>query len=221
MKCPYCLADNDRVLDPRASQDGLAIRRRRECLACKRRYTTYERIEATVKIIKKDGSRELLDHAKIKRGLEKACWKRPIGDEQLEAIIAAVENELEANFESEVESRHIGELVMRHLRELDEVAYVRFASVYRQFKMCRTSSRNYGRCWPRGGKRTKRAVYHKDTKLDTFVSLCFCGYAFAHCRRLTTNLVSPRSELQASACRGRPTNWPVACSVNSVANRCA
>ena len=98
-------------------------------------YTTYERIEATtVKIVKKDGSREPFDHAKIKRGLEKACWKRPISDEQLEGIVATVENELEANFESEVESRHVGELVMQHLRELDEVAYVRFASVYRQFK---------------------------------------------------------------------------------------
>ena len=135
MKCPFCQADNDRVLDSRACQDGFAIRRRRECFACKRRYTTYERIEATtVKIIKKDGLREPFDHAKIKQGLEKACWKRPIHDEQLEAIIADVENDLEVNFESEVESRHVGELVMHHLRELDEVAYVRFASVYRQFK---------------------------------------------------------------------------------------
>jgi transcriptional repressor NrdR len=134
MKCPYCLADNDRVLDSRASQDGFAIRRRRECLGCKRRYTTYERIEATVKIVKKDGSREPFDHTKIKQGLEKACWKRPISDEQLEAIIAAVENELDAKSESEVESRYVGELLMQHLRGLDEVAYVRFASVYRQFK---------------------------------------------------------------------------------------
>ena len=135
MKSPFCQADNDRVLDSRACQDGFAIRRRRECLVCKRRCTTYERIEATtVKIIKKDGLREPFDHAKIKRGLEKACWKRPVHDEQLEAIIATVENELETNFESEVESRHVGELVMHHLRELDEVAYVRFASVYRQFK---------------------------------------------------------------------------------------
>lgn len=135
MKCPYCLIDNDRVLDSRASQDGFAIRRRRECLGCKKRYTTYERIEATtVKIIKKDGSREPFDHAKIKQGLEKACWKRPIRDEQIEAIIASVENELEANLESEVESRHVGELLMQHLRAIDEVAYVRFASVYRQFK---------------------------------------------------------------------------------------
>ena len=135
MKCPYCLSDNDRVLDSRASQDGFAIRRRRECLDCKRRYTPYERIEATtVKIVKKDNSREPFDHAKIKRGLEKACWKRPISDQQLEAVIAAVASEIEANFESEVESRQVGELVMKQLRSLDEVAYVRFASVYRQFK---------------------------------------------------------------------------------------
>lgn len=135
MKCPFCLSDNDRVLDSRASQDGFAIRRRRECLGCRRRYTTYERIEATtVRIIKKDGSREPFDRAKIKAGLEKACWKRPVSDEQLEAVIAAVETDLEANLESEVESRQVGELVMRQLRKLDEVAFVRFASVYRQFK---------------------------------------------------------------------------------------
>jgi transcriptional repressor NrdR len=134
MKCPYCLLDNDRVLDTRASQDDFAIRRRRECLGCKRRYTTYERIEATLKVVKKDGSREPFDHAKIKRGLEKACWKRPISDEQLEAVIAGVENELETAFETEVESRYVGELIMQQLRDLDEVAYVRFASVYRQFK---------------------------------------------------------------------------------------
>ena len=134
MKCPYCRGDNDRVIDSRASEDGSAIRRRRQCVACQRRYTTYERIETSIKIIKKDGARELFDHSKIKRGLEKACWKRPISDAQLEAVIAAVENELEANFESEVESHHVGELVMQNLRDLDQVAYVRFASVYREFK---------------------------------------------------------------------------------------
>ncbi len=135
MKCPYCLEDNDRVLDSRAGQEGFTIRRRRQCLACRRRFTTYERIEATtVKLVKKDGSREAFDHVKMKRGLEKACWKRPVSDEQLEGVIAAVANELEKNFESEVESRQVGELVMRQLRELDDVAYVRFASVYRQFK---------------------------------------------------------------------------------------
>jgi len=134
MKCPYCRGDNDRVIDSRASEDGSAIRRRRQCVACQRRYTTYERIETSIKIIKKDGAREPFDHSKIKRGLEKACWKRPISDAQLEAVIAAVENELEANFESEVESHHVGELVMQNLRDLDQVAYVRFASVYREFK---------------------------------------------------------------------------------------
>ena len=135
MKCPFCQADNDRVIDSRASHDGFATRRRRECLDCKQRYTTYERIEGTsVKIVKKDGTREPFDRAKIKRGLEKACWKRPVSDKQLEDIIAAVENELESRFETEVDARLVGELVMQRLREVDEVAYVRFASVYRQFK---------------------------------------------------------------------------------------
>jgi transcriptional repressor NrdR len=138
MKCPNCLADNDRVLDSRASQDGFAIRRRRECLACRRRYTTYERIEATaLKIIKKDGSREPFDRQKIKQGLEKACWKRPIGEEQIEAVVAAVENDLEAKLDTEIPSRDVGEMVMRRLRELDAVAYVRFASVYRRFSDAR------------------------------------------------------------------------------------
>jgi len=135
MKCPSCRKDNDRVIDSRASEDGFAIRRRRECLACKRRYTTYERVETTaIKVIKKDGSRVPFERVKIKQGLEKACWKRPVSDAQLETVITAVENEVEVSFDSEVESRHLGELVMQHLRELDEVAYVRFASVYRQFQ---------------------------------------------------------------------------------------
>lgn len=135
MKCPFCRSDNDRVIDSRASEDGSATRRRRQCLKCKRRYTTYERIEGTtVKIIKKDGAREPFDHGKIKRGLEKACWKRPISNVQLEAIIAEVEEELETNYDAEIESRELGELVMENLRRLDQVAYVRFASVYRQFE---------------------------------------------------------------------------------------
>lgn len=134
MKCPSCRADNDRVLDSRASEDGFAIRRRRECLKCKKRYTTYERIERmTIKVIKKDGTRVPFDRSKLKEGLEKACWKRPISDNRLEEIVAYVENQIEANFDSEVESRAIGELVMQQLRDLDQVAYVRFASVYRQF----------------------------------------------------------------------------------------
>lgn len=135
MKCPYCQVDQDRVLDSRASEDGFAIRRRRECLACKRRYTTYERVERnTIKVVKKDGNRVPFDRNKIKLGLEKACWKRPISDKQLEAIVTEVENHIETNCENEVDSRELGELVMRHLRDLDQVAYVRFASVYRQFE---------------------------------------------------------------------------------------
>jgi transcriptional repressor NrdR len=135
MKCPSCQSDDDRVIDSRASQDRFAIRRRRECLACKRRFTTYERIERTdVKVIKKDGSREPFDRNKIKHGLEKACEKRPISDDRLEAIVSEVENDIEAKFDSEVESRYLGELVMGYLRDLDQVAYVRFASVYRQFQ---------------------------------------------------------------------------------------
>ncbi|MBN2217744.1 MAG: transcriptional repressor NrdR [Pirellulales bacterium] len=135
MKCPHCQQDNDRVIDSRASDDGAAIRRRRECLACRYRYTTYERVERTlIKVIKKDGVREPFDRVRLKTGLEKACWKRPISDAKLEAIVSTVENDVESNFESEVESRYLGELVMRHLRQLDQVAYVRFASVYRQFE---------------------------------------------------------------------------------------
>ncbi len=135
MKCPFCHADNDRVTDSRATEDGAAIRRRRECLDCEKRFTTYERVErTTVKVVKKDGSRVPFDRDRLKLGLEKACWKRPVSEAQLEEVISAVENDIEANFDNEVESRYIGELVMKHLRALDQVAYVRFASVYRQFK---------------------------------------------------------------------------------------
>jgi transcriptional repressor NrdR len=135
MNCPFCRFDNDRVIDSRASEDGFAIRRRRECLNCKRRYTTYERLEEpAIKVIKKDGSRSPFEREKIKRGLEKACWKRPISDEQIESVVAAVEADVHQNFETEVQSEYLGELVMQHLRQLDQVAFVRFASVYREFK---------------------------------------------------------------------------------------
>lgn len=134
MKCPFCRVDNDRVIDSRASQEGLAIRRRRECLHCSRRFTTYERPEeTTIKVIKKDGSRVPFDREKIKQGLERACWKRPISTRQIEATTTSIENDVYQRFESEVESRELGEMVMRYLRDLDAVAFVRFASVYRQF----------------------------------------------------------------------------------------
>jgi transcriptional repressor NrdR len=127
--------DDDRVVDTRPSDDGLAIRRRRQCHQCRRRFTTYEYVErTTVKVVKKDGARVPFDREKLKQGLEKACWKRPISDAKIEGLVSEVENHIAANFESEVESRAIGELAMQQLRELDQVAYVRFASVYRQFE---------------------------------------------------------------------------------------
>ncbi|MBI3463006.1 MAG: transcriptional repressor NrdR [Planctomycetes bacterium] len=135
MKCPYCHLDNDRVIDSRSSDESQAIRRRRECLSCKRRFTTYERVEEpTIKVVKKDGVREPFQREKIRRGLEKACWKRPISDAQIEGVISAIESDVHAQFETEIDSRELGELVMQHLRELDQVAFVRFASVYREFQ---------------------------------------------------------------------------------------
>ena len=117
MKCPFCRADNDKVIDSRSSHDGMAIRRRRECVACSRRFTTYERPEeTTIKVVKKDGSRVPFDREKIKRGLERACWKRPISSRQIEATTTDIENEVYAQYESEVQSRQLGELVMRYLR---------------------------------------------------------------------------------------------------------
>jgi transcriptional repressor NrdR len=127
--------DNDRVIDSRACQDGFAIRRRRQCLKCKRRYTTYERLEeSTIKVVKKDGSRVPFQRDKIKRGLERACWKRPIADREIELTVAGIENDVYTSFENEIDSCRLGALVMDHLRDLDEVAFVRFASVYRQFE---------------------------------------------------------------------------------------
>ncbi|HEY2894764.1 MAG TPA: transcriptional regulator NrdR [Pirellulales bacterium] len=182
MKCPHCGIDNDRVIDSRTSQDGLAIRRRRECLGCQTRYNTFERLDEaircpfchedanraletviaesgfavrrqreclscrrqyttlerseqrTLKVIKKDGSRLPFDRQKIRQGLERACWKRPISDEQIEAVVAAVEEDVHSRAEPEVETSYLGELVMQHLRKLDQVAFVRFASVYRRFQ---------------------------------------------------------------------------------------
>jgi transcriptional repressor NrdR len=135
MRCPFCQRDHDRVMDSRASEDGYVIRRRRECLHCKRRYTTYERLEELgMKVVKKDGIREPFSREKIRAGLGKACWKRPISDEQLEGIVAHVESYMYANCGGEIESSKVGELVMERLAHVDQVAYVRFASVYRRFK---------------------------------------------------------------------------------------
>ncbi len=135
MRCPFCKSDNDKVVDSRASEAGAVIRRRRECLECSRRYTTYERVEEIpLRVVKKDGTRQPFDRAKVLAGLMKACEKRPVATEALERIVGEIEHKLADIADREVTSRQIGEMVMQHLRELDQVAYVRFASVYRAFK---------------------------------------------------------------------------------------
>ncbi|OXM17028.1 transcriptional regulator NrdR [Paenibacillus herberti] len=135
MKCPYCEHNGTKVLDSRPANGDKSIRRRRECERCSRRFTTFEMIEETpLIVIKKDGSREEFNRDKILRGLIRACEKRPVPVERLEEIVSEVEKELRTTAQAEVESRNIGELVMQQLYPVDEVAYVRFASVYRQFK---------------------------------------------------------------------------------------
>ena len=135
MLCPYCMENNDRVINSRASAGGRAVKRRRECLACGRRYTTYERIEDTaIRVIKKDGRREVFSRAKLLEGLNRSCHKRPVSADTLDGIAENIEQELSRHYENEVSSSEIGELVMQRLRELDQVAFIRFASVYREFK---------------------------------------------------------------------------------------
>ena len=135
MKCPFCSYKEDKVIDSRSSEEGRSIRRRRECLKCHRRFTTYENIEETsLMVIKKDGRRESFDRKKILAGIKKACEKRPISTQRLEELADKIECTLQSKFEKEADASQIGELVMELLYELDEVAYVRFASVYRQFK---------------------------------------------------------------------------------------
>ncbi len=135
IKCPFCHEDTNRLLETDIGEGGFAVRRQRECLACRRQYATFERSEErAIKVIKKDGTRAPFERQKIRQGLEKACWKRSISDEQIEAIVVEVENDVHARAEPEVESTILGELVMQHLRKLDQVAFVRFASVYRQFQ---------------------------------------------------------------------------------------
>ncbi|KAA3613485.1 MAG: transcriptional repressor NrdR [Planctomycetota bacterium] len=135
MRCPYCNANNDRVIDSRSSSDGFTIRRRRECTDCGRRFTTYERMEETpLRVVKKDGSRVPFDRNKILQGLLKACEKRPVALEELEEITSRIERRLAEEFDREVPTSFLGQVVMDELQGLDQVAYVRFASVYREFK---------------------------------------------------------------------------------------
>ena len=134
MKCPYCKVDNDRVIDSRSSEDSFVIRRRRMCNSCEKRFTTYERVaELDMRVIKKDKAREPFRPEKIRMGLERACWKRPIPTDDLERIITEIVQDIYMHDDSEIDSQVIGEMVMEKLIDLDGVAYIRFASVYRQF----------------------------------------------------------------------------------------
>lgn len=135
MKCPYCDYSGTKVLDSRAANENKSIRRRRECEKCQKRFTTFEMVEETpLIVIKKDGSREEFSREKMLRGLIRACEKRPVSVERLEMIVSEVEKQIRNTAQAEVDSREIGEIVMSELYPVDEVAYIRFASVYRQFK---------------------------------------------------------------------------------------
>jgi transcriptional repressor NrdR len=135
MRCPSCGHLEDRVVDSREAQDGQATRRRRECLGCGRRFTTYERVEESLPaVVKKDGRREAFDRRKIVEGLRRACQKRPVSEERIEALASEVERRAQEAGEREIRAAAVGELVMERLKALDPVAYVRFASVYRAFR---------------------------------------------------------------------------------------
>ncbi|TLY26884.1 MAG: transcriptional repressor NrdR [Nitrospirae bacterium] len=135
MKCPFCDELEDKVVDSRMAKEGEVIRRRRECLGCKRRYTTYERVDEILPVVvKKDGRRESFDRTKILAGLKKACEKRPISTATIEAVTDRIEKRIQEMGETEIESRIVGEELMKELHQMDQVAYVRFASVYREFK---------------------------------------------------------------------------------------
>lgn len=135
MKCPFCDYEEAKVVDSRPTDEGHAIRRRRECIKCKNRFTTYEKVEEIpLVVVKKDGNRESYNRNKIFNGIIKACEKRPVPIEMMETVIDRIEKKLHNSMEKEISSNVIGQMVMEELKELDEVAYVRFASVYRQFK---------------------------------------------------------------------------------------
>jgi len=135
VRCPFCGHDEDKVIDSRPADEGAAIRRRRECIHCGSRFTTYEKVEnLPLMVIKKDGSRQPFNRDKLIAGIQKSCEKRPVSTEQIEALVDDIESKYQNSLKREVSSRDIGESVMDELKSIDEVAYVRFASVYRQFK---------------------------------------------------------------------------------------
>ena len=138
MKCPFCYEDNDKVIDTRTVEGGTVVRRRRLCCQCNRRFNTYERVEATtVRVVKRDQTRVLFDPQKIRQGVERACWKRPVTDSQMTEFVAGIVGKIDAVYDTEVSTKDIGRLVMECLRSLDQVAYVRFASVYLEFQDAR------------------------------------------------------------------------------------
>ena len=135
MRCPFCGHDESKVIDSRPADDGERIRRRRECLSCKKRFTTHEVIESVpIIVVKRDKSREVFDRAKLTGGILRACEKRPVSLEQIESVVDSIESLFQSSLDREVTSQSIGELAMEKLKDVDEVAYVRFASVYRSFK---------------------------------------------------------------------------------------
>ena len=135
MKCPFCNHENTRVIDSRPAEDGNSIRRRRSCDCCEKRFTTYEKVEEIpLVVIKKDGSREVFDRNKLFNGMLRACEKRPVSIDQIEKVVTDIETELQNSLRAEIQTKELGEMAMKKLKERDDVAYVRFASVYREFK---------------------------------------------------------------------------------------
>lgn len=159
MKCLYCGCEDSKVIDSRSTEDGKSIRRRRECVACGKRFTTFETIETVpFLVIKRDGTRQMYEREKVKNGIIRACEKRPISMQQIDAVVDNVEKALYNSLEQEISSQKIGDLVMSELKVLDEVAYIRFAAVYRQFKDSATFFEEMRKIFdvPDGGKRRKK-----------------------------------------------------------------
>jgi len=135
MRCPYCQTDNDRVTDTRTTEDGFVVRRKRVCGTCHRKFTTLEKLEeSTVRVVKRDQTREPFDREKLRRGIERSCSKRPISSQQIETLVQEIETEVHSGLALEVPTARIGEIVMKYLAQTDEVAYIRFASVYHEFE---------------------------------------------------------------------------------------
>ena len=158
MKCMYCGCEDSKVIDSRSTDDGKSIRRRRECTACGKRFTTFETIETvSFLVIKRDGTRQSYDRTKLKNGILRACEKRPISMAQIDAVVAAIEKSLYNSLDEEITSQKIGDLVMEQLKELDEVSYIRFAAVYRQFKDSATFFEEMSKIFNTGTKGKKKS----------------------------------------------------------------